>query len=550
MQGKYRIPKRIYNAKIRKNQKYWDQRGPQYTWYWYNKNEEELQKFLKTYDQYLKNLDVSVMELLRSGSKPEDIPGSKGYQMFLKKVQSQLNNMSKEEINYLQRALINNMQGVTVDTNKLLGIDFNLPNQELQDLLNTPWVNDGKNFSERIWHNKADLVDALDNAVKTGISEGASVDVIARAMQKYIKDVPMSRMIVLARTETMHFLNVAQFNSYAKAGVTKVGVLVAQDERLCPTCDRAGKEGPYTLDKAPGLPLHAQCRCCYVPIVDSMIEPKEDPVEEIKKPKDVEPKKKVSKKPDTIKKPQKVENPYKSTLNELRTSLKENPNREKIAKEVEKRIKDSSPIAKAMFEKMDKNFSIANAFNKDGAYYSPSNKSIYLDLVNDFKNYHRDRGRLTTLFHEWGHLIDDNALEGKAKLSHDKKYIEALKKDYDDLIKKAKKIIKEKYPSYGEDNNQMIAVVLSKSLGIEGKGTNGIQDVISGFSKDDIRIKWGHDKDYWNRGNGDREVSSEAFAHMTAAITNPEIAEKMNKYLPRAYERYLNIIEDTFLPGF
>lgn len=146
---------------VPRNQAYWDGRGPNVVRDWYNKSEKELQKFLDTYDIYLKELDINMADLLRRGGDIESLPVSKVYKSFLATTKAILQQMSKEEYNYLHKNLYKGIQGVIADTNDALGISFDLPNDELLDLLREPWV-DGKNFSDRIWHNKSDLVRGLD----------------------------------------------------------------------------------------------------------------------------------------------------------------------------------------------------------------------------------------------------------------------------------------------------------------------------------------------------------------------------------------------------
>lgn len=536
MATRVKVPKRQFTKAINKSQRYWNRRGPSITWNYYNKSEKELQEFLKTYDKYIKKLDISVMDLLRSGNI-EDLPGTKRYKTFLNEVQDTLNNMSKEEYNYLYRSLANNINSVTTDTNKSLGIDFNIKNKELDDLLKEPWVTDGKSFSDRIWANKADLKDALDNAVTKGIAEGQSPDFIARAMQTYIKDVPMRRMVALARTETMHFLNVAQFNSYAKAGVTEVNILAAEDERMCDVCERAERDGPYKMNKAPSLPLHTHCRCCYIPVVDSMVssDPKED------KPNDIKSNNTTSK--EKVVKPKKAKK-ESFLLDAAKTN--EHLKERLLPKDYKKLInftKNNSifdDMLKEVIVKMDGKLKILDAYDESSNYYTPLQKGLVLTMQRDVKGMHKDKPPFTTLFHEWGHLIDD-LNPYKSKISSTKAFTDAIEKDFKKLEKDAKKWLKDNGHIVNDNN---IGCAMSMGLGLKGPGTNGIQDIIGGMSDNRYPTMWGHSTEYWNRKDKRKEIGSEMWAHMTSAHAIPEAYEAVSKFMPNTLSVYKQLLKN------
>lgn len=68
-------------------------------------------------------------------------------------------------------------------------------------------------------------------------------------------------------TEIMHYLNDTALLQYKDADVEYVQVWTILDERTCETygsyCERV-----YTIDKCPRVPLHANCRCTVLPVVD------------------------------------------------------------------------------------------------------------------------------------------------------------------------------------------------------------------------------------------------------------------------------------------
>lgn len=67
----------------------------------------------------------------------------------------------------------------------------------------------------------------------------------------------------LIRTEANHIYNAAAKDSYRAAGVKRVMFYPESD--CCNECE--AYKGEYDIDELPLLPIHPNCRCCYVPVV-------------------------------------------------------------------------------------------------------------------------------------------------------------------------------------------------------------------------------------------------------------------------------------------
>lgn len=67
----------------------------------------------------------------------------------------------------------------------------------------------------------------------------------------------------LIRTEASHIYNTAAKEGYKAAGVERVEMLVEDD--ACEECQELA--GEYDIDNVPLLPIHPNCRCCYIPVV-------------------------------------------------------------------------------------------------------------------------------------------------------------------------------------------------------------------------------------------------------------------------------------------
>ena len=74
--------------------------------------------------------------------------------------------------------------------------------------------------------------------------------------------------------------------------------------------------------------------------------------------------------------------------------------------------------------------------------------------------------------------------------------------------------------------------------------TKGIQDIISGSTRNSIRVKWGHSTEYWDSDKDN--VTMEAVANMFQAyMVDGKTEELMTKYFPNAYKHFT----DTFING-
>lgn len=174
---------------------------------------------------------------------------------------------------------------------------------------------------------------------------------------------------------------------------------------------------------------------------------------------------------------------------------------------------------------------LKNLINDQGkGYWMVGSKTISIDLLEDMKGV--SKSPYTTLFHEYGHLLDSKLYKGtgNGRLSSSreigKPIYKLIEKEYNKLVDRKGKI---PYPLRRElEDNDL---------------TNGVQDIISGMSKDVNRIKWGHTQGYWTRVPEKeqwKEVTSEAFAHLNAAYMNPEIREEFTKYFPETYQFYID----------
>lgn len=254
------------------NNKYWEDRIAVDTWNNYNNLEKRNLTLLDMYRSASENI---ISELYRLSEKL-------GTNTFTRSDMYKFDRLSKlqRSINEILKDLGSKSHDLGVDmlkngykTNyinvmKALNISFNTLNDRvINHMVNQKWL--GFNFSERVWNNTKILAGNVDTILKNGIIQGKSVTQMAVELNNTMNE-GFNNAHRLIRTETMHTLNESSFNAYKDSGVVeKVEVLVALDERLCKRCGPLNGQ-KYDFDKRPLLPVHPNCRCTYIPVIEDI----------------------------------------------------------------------------------------------------------------------------------------------------------------------------------------------------------------------------------------------------------------------------------------
>lgn len=217
-----------------------------------------------------RDIEKKIIELYNRAVKQKivtrtDLYSFYSFQKLLKGIEKQNKDIKaklcRETVLTLQRAYKETFSSVTemLDGDSHWGVQ----NEEmLKSVLNTKW--EGNNFSSRIWENTEKLSQRIKADVTTAIVQGTGKDTLVKnIMRDY--NVGFSKADRLVRTETMHAINQAQLDTYAKEGVEEVEWNAGFDERMCDICGSMhGRK--YKIGEAPTL-MHPNCRCTLVPVI-------------------------------------------------------------------------------------------------------------------------------------------------------------------------------------------------------------------------------------------------------------------------------------------
>ena len=201
--------------------------------------------------------------------------------------------------------------------------------------------------------------------------------------------------------------------------------------------------------------------------------------------------------------------------------------------------------------------------NKRGAYYAPWEGKMYISLEDKYNNRIRfgDKHRYDVLFHEWGHLIDnqwttdkkwathsfDNDITSNTKLSKAfekdmKNWMKALQKKEFDFIPKSKQL------------NDLLDDRFAEFLRVNEKHTIALQDAARGLTKGRISTKWGHDLAYYKAyavphdvtptQSAHVRVSSELWAEVNAGMMHEDTRAFLEENFPTLVNEYHNMVKE------
>ena len=214
--------------------------------------------------------------------------------------------------------------------------------------------------------------------------------------------------------------------------------------------------------------------------------------------------------------------------------------------------------------------------SNSGAYYSPNDRKIHMSFSDD-KNlrlrYFEEKYRYNVLFHEWGHLIDDQgagdnvrnySFSGGSQPMYTKLTLKnaikptGLAQSFErDMNNWKAKWVEEKFHGKKTLDNTPAPLVNGKFadfLHANEVHTIALQDAAKGMSAGAVKTRWGHDLDYYTRNANGKvskyeaaciEVSSELWAELSSSMTQPETRKFLYENFPEIMKSYDKLLKDV-----
>ncbi len=240
-------------------------------------NGRELAEFRMDVKEYIekgKSLDPKWAKQLEAASTKVHVSRLEALKVQMQQQAEMLYSYERDGIDELARSVYTDGYYHTAyEIQKGIGVGFDLMQLDanrIDKLISKPWATDGKNFSERIWNNRAQLVSELENRLTQSIIRGQSPKkVIAEIAERF--NVNKSRAGALVMTESAFFASASQRDAFNDLDVEKYEILATLDSRTSETCRYMDGKVIPMKDYKPGVtapPFHVRCRSTTVPFFD------------------------------------------------------------------------------------------------------------------------------------------------------------------------------------------------------------------------------------------------------------------------------------------
>lgn len=152
-----------------------------------------------------------------------------------------------------------------------VGSSFATLNDKLiEKVVNKPWLADGKNFSDRIWGNKTQLINQLHTSLSQMCITGAGPD---KAISQIASKMNVSKANAgrLVMTESAYFSSAAQKECFKELDVERYEIVATLDGHTSDICQEMDGKVFKMSEYEEGVtapPFHVNCRSCTAPYFD------------------------------------------------------------------------------------------------------------------------------------------------------------------------------------------------------------------------------------------------------------------------------------------
>ena len=409
---------------------------------------------------------------------------------------------------------------------------FKVSDNLIQQTMTKSWVA-GRNFSNSIWSNKDGLERTLVTKIRDGFIRGDSYESMIKTLEDRF-DVGKFQARRLVQTEAAYIFNQANAQAFQDEGIKRYGLSAVLDDRTSDICNAMDGEVFDFKDMRVGEnapPFHAFCRTMIIPIENDIQLTMDKDIIESNLPSGITEK-----------------------LNQAETEFYDGL------------LGAGSSRAKELWNNYRDDLVFHNRNDKSEKAFYLQGEGVTMNILSDLSGYTDRDGKLlqkagNTLFHEFGHHIDDISFKGNTnwdyasngiKLSNGKNLGKTV---FDEINQR----IKEQSGSRINERKSNLRTAILEDHDSNPSSMSSISDLFGGATKNQLRIRMGHSKDYWE-GNAatkrwlkyqgikpaeyrELRLGKEAFAEMYAAdVMDPGEVEKFEKWLPESYSMYKELV--------
>ena len=146
-----------------------------------------------------------------------------------------------------------------------------LDDRKVLQIIHKPWATDGKDFSTRIWEDKANLVNTLHTGLTQSLIRGGNLNDVANDISQFVSSKIKNKKYVASRlvtTESAAYASKAQEQAYKDLSVDKYEILATLDLHTSDICQDLDGKIFDRKDYQVGVtapPFHPNCRTVTVP---------------------------------------------------------------------------------------------------------------------------------------------------------------------------------------------------------------------------------------------------------------------------------------------
>lgn len=226
----------------------------------YGQDNEVSQQWMKELENASAKWHISRLEALKISTQQSM---EKAFGNYLDSVDSMMKKVYTEGY---YRTCYNTAQGFGV------GFEVGTINEKVLDkIISKPWANDGKNFSDRIWTNKTQMINNLHNALTNTCIQGLAPDRAIKELTNFVSPAMKNARYCASRlvmTEQAFVSSASQEQVFNDLDVEEFEIVATLDNDTSQICrDMDGQHFPMTEFKV-GLtapPFHPNCRSCTCP---------------------------------------------------------------------------------------------------------------------------------------------------------------------------------------------------------------------------------------------------------------------------------------------
>ena len=146
-----------------------------------------------------------------------------------------------------------------------------LDDRKVSQIIHKPWATDGKDFSTRIWEDKANLVNTLHTGLTQSLIRGGNLDDVVNDISQFVSSKIKNKKYIASRlvtTESAAYASKAQEQAYKDLSVDKYEILATLDLHTSDICQDFDGKIFDRKDYQVGVtapPFHPNCRTVTVP---------------------------------------------------------------------------------------------------------------------------------------------------------------------------------------------------------------------------------------------------------------------------------------------